>query len=128
MMGDKIRALTAPVAHGCVFLRAVESKETHDDWDPPSSRVSAGDDSVLFAVAPSVDDAVEFEIWRGDPDFPVPDLLHEGPISLAHGVIVLHDPDEDFRIQVPGLGYGGPLSILVNDVVFPRKIQIVLRF
>lgn len=128
MMGERIRALTAPVEHGCVFLRAVESKETHEDWDPPSSRVSVGDDSVLFAVVPSVDGDVEFEIWRGDPDSPLFEVLHEGSIALAHGVIVLHDPNDDFRVQIPGLGYGGPLSILVDDGVFPKKVQINLRF
>lgn len=128
MMGERIRALTAPVEHGCVFLRDAESKETHESWDPKSSRVSWSDDSVLFAVQPSVDGEVDFEIWRGEPQSPLADVLYEGSITLAHGRIVLHDPNDDFRIEVPGLGYGGPLSILVDDVVFPKKVQIALRF
>jgi hypothetical protein len=127
-MGERIRALTAPVEHGCVFLRDTESKETHEDWDPPSSRVSAGDDSVLFMVQPSVDGEVEFEIWRGAPQKPLADVLYEGSIALAHGRIVMHDPNDDFKIEIPGLGNGGPLSILVDDAVYPKKVQIALQF
>jgi hypothetical protein len=128
MMGKRIRALTAPLEHGCVFLRDAESKEAHESWDPKSSRVSWSDDSVLFAVQPSVDGEVEFEIWRGEPESPLADVLYEGSIALAHGRIVMHDPNDDFRIEIPGLSYGGPLSILVDDVVFPKKVQIALRF
>jgi hypothetical protein len=127
-MGEQVRTLKAPVEHGCVFLRDAESKETHEDWDPLSSRLSAGDDSVLFAVLPSVDGDVEFEIWRGGPDSPLADVLYEGSIALAHGRIVMHDPNNDFRLEIPGLGYGGPFSILVDDVIFPGKVQIALRF
>jgi hypothetical protein len=126
-MGERIRALTAPVHHGCVFLRDVESKEAHEDW-PSASRVSVGDDSVLFAVLPSVEGDVEFEIWRGEPYAPLPLVMYEGSIRLVHGAIVLHDPDDDFKLEVAGLGHGGPLSILVDDVEFPTKVQIVLLF
>jgi hypothetical protein len=128
MMGERIRALTAPVHHGCVFLRDVESKETHEDWDPSASRVSAGDDSVLFAVLPSVDGDVEFEIWRGRPHAALPVVMYKGSIRLAHGAIVLHDADDDFKLEVLGLGHGGPLSILVDDAHFPATVQIVLLF
>jgi hypothetical protein len=83
---------------------------------------------VLFAVQPSVDGEVEFEIWRGEPERPLADLLYEGSIALAHGRIVMHDPNDDFRIEIPGLGYGGRISILVDDVVFPKRVQIALRF
>lgn len=127
-MGERIRALTAPVEHGCVFLRDAESKETHEGWDPNSCGISWSDDSVLFAVQPSVDGEVEFEIWRGEPERPLADVLYEGSIALAHGRIVMHDPNDDYRIEIPGLGYGGPLSILVDDVVFPKTVQITLRF
>jgi hypothetical protein len=127
-MAERIRALMAPVRHGCVFLRAVESKDTHEDWDPPVHRVSAGDDSVLFAVLPSVDGDVEFEIWRGQPYTPLPLVMYEGSIRLAHGAIVLHDPDDEFKLEVSGLGRGGSLSILVDDVDFPTSVQIVLLF
>jgi len=127
-MGERIRALTAPVLHGCVFLRDVESKEAHEDWNPRVSRVSAGDDSVFFAVLPSVEGDVEFEIWRGELYTPLPLVMYKGSIRLAHGAIVLHDPDDDFRLVVPGLGHGGPLSILVDDADFPTKVQIVLQF
>ena len=109
-------------------MRDTDSKEDHKDWDPPSSPVSASDDSVLFAVVPSVDGDVEFEIWRGEPKSPLADVLYKGSIALARGRIVLHDPNDDFRIEVAGLGYGGPLSILVDDLVFPRKVQIALHF
>ncbi|MGE5133609.1 MAG: hypothetical protein ACM32E_11960 [Gemmatimonadota bacterium] len=128
MMGGQIRALTAPVDHGCVFLRDVESKETHEDWDPSVSRVSAGVDSVLFAVLPSVEGDVEFEIWRGEPTAPLPLVMYKGSIRLVHGVIVLHDADDGFKLEILGLGHGGPLSILVDDVSFPAMVQIVLLF
>jgi hypothetical protein len=128
MMGERIRALSAPVHHGCVFLRDVESKEAHEDWDPSASRVSAGDDSVLFAVLPSVEGDVEFEIWRGEPYMPLPLEMYKGSIRLAHGAIVLHDPDDDFRLKVLGLGHGGPLSIRVDDGDFPASVQIILLF
>jgi hypothetical protein len=124
----RIRILTAPVHHGCVFLRDVESKEAHEDWDPSFSRVSAGDDSVLFVVLPSVDGDVRFEIWKGEPYTPLPLVMHEGSIRLAHGSIVLHDPDDEFKMEIPGLGQGGPFSILVDDADFSTKVQIVLRF
>lgn len=114
--------------HGCVFLRDVESKEAHDDWDPAVSRVSARDDSVLFAVLPSVEGDVEFEIWRGEPYMPLPLVMYKGSIRLVHGAIALHDPDDDFRLEIPGLGHGGPLSILVDDADFPARVQIVLLF
>jgi hypothetical protein len=127
-MGERIRALTAPVHHGCVFLRDVESKEAHEDWDPASSRVSAGDGSVLFAVLPSVEGDVEFEIWRGEPYMALPLVMYKGSIHLAHGALVLHDADDDFRLEVPGLGHGGPVSILVDDANFPTKVQIALMF
>jgi len=127
-MGERIRTLTAPVEHGCVFLRDAESKETHESWDPESSRVNGSNDSVLFAVQPSVDGEVEFEIWTGQPERPLADVLYEGSIALAHGRIVMHDPNDDFRIEIPGLGYGGPISILVDDVIFPKRVQIALRF
>jgi hypothetical protein len=127
-MAERIRALTAPVHHGCVFLRAVESKEAHEDWDPSASRVSAGDDSVLFAVLPSVEGDVEFEIWRGEPQTALPLVMYQGSIRLVHGAIVLHDADDDFRLEIPGLGHGGPLSILVDDAEFPASVQIVLLF
>src|SRR5437016_2916310 len=117
-MGERIRALTAPVHHGCVFLRDVISKETHDGWDPSASLVSAGDDSVLFAVLPSVEGDVEFEIWRGEPYAPLPLVMYKGSIRLAHGAIVMHDTDDDFKLEIPGLGHGGPLSILVDDAEF----------
>jgi len=78
VVGERIRALTAPVDHGCVFLRDVESKEAHEDWNPRVSLVSASDDSVLFAVLPSVDGDVEFEIWRGEPYIPLPLVMYEG--------------------------------------------------
>jgi hypothetical protein len=90
--------------------------------------VSAGDDSVLFAVLPSVEGDVEFEIWKGEPYAPLPLVMYKGSIRLVHGTIVLHDPDEDFKIEIPGLGHGGPISILVDDIDFPEKVQIVLRF
>lgn len=127
-MGERIRALTAPVHHGCVFLRDVESEEAHEDWNPSASHVSGADDSVLFAVLPSVDSDVEFEIWRGEPYMPLPLAMYEGSIRLLHGAIVLHDSDDDFRVEVPGLGHGGPLSILVDDADWPEKVRIVLRF
>jgi hypothetical protein len=127
-MGERIRALMAPVRHGCVFVRDVESKEAHESWDPQTSLVNAGDDSVLFAVLPSVDGDVEFEIWRGEPYMPLPLVMYKGSIRLAHGAIVLHDPDDDFKLEVSGLGHGGPLSILVDDANFPTKVQIVLLF
>lgn len=123
-----IRILTAPVHHGCVLLRDVESNEAHEDWDSSFSRVSAGDDSVLFAVLPSVDGDVKFEIWQSEPYTPLPLVMHEGSIRLANGWIVLHDPDDDFKIEISGLGQGGPFSILVDDADFPTKVQIVLRF
>jgi hypothetical protein len=128
MIGERIRALTAPVHHGCVFLRDVESKETHEDWDPPASLVSAGDDSVLFAVLPPDDGDVEFEVWRGEPYTPLPLVMYKGSIRLAHGAIVLHDPDDEFKLEISGLGHGGPLSILVDDADFPAKVQIILLF
>lgn len=128
MMSERIRALMAPVLHGCVFLRDVESKETHDDWDPAVSHVSAGDDSVLFAVLPSVEGEVEFEFWRGEPSDPLPLVMYSGSIRLVHGVVVLHDSDDEFRLEVSGLGRGGPLSILVDDTRFPASVQIVLLF
>lgn len=127
-MAERIRALTAPVQHGCVFLRDVESKEAHEDWNPRVSLVSAGDDSVLFAVLPSVEGDVEFEIWSGEPYTPLPLVMYKGSIRLARGAIVLHDPDDDFRLEVPGLGHGGSLSILVDDTDFPARVQIVLLF
>jgi hypothetical protein len=128
MMGERIRALTAPVDHGCVFLRDVESRETHEDWDPSASHVNAGDDSFLFAVLPSVEGDVEFEIWRGEPSAPLPLMMYKGSIRLVHGTVVLHDADDDFKLEIPGLGHGGPFSILVDDVYFPTMVQIVLLF
>jgi hypothetical protein len=127
-MGERIRALTAPVHHGCVFLRDVESKEAHEDWNPPTSHVSGADDSVLFAVLPSVDGDVEFEIWQGEPYKSLPVVMYEGSIRLLHGAIVLHDADDDFKLEIRGLGHGGELSILVDDANWPEKVQIVLRF
>lgn len=127
-MAERIRALMAPVQRGCVFLRDVESQETHEDWNPRISHVSAGDDSVLFAVLPSVEGDVEFEIWRGEPRTPLPLVMYKGSIRLLHGLIVLHDSDDDFKLEVRGLGHGGPLSILVDDTDFPARVQIVLLF
>jgi hypothetical protein len=109
-------------------LRDAESTETHESWDPKSSRASWSDDSVLFSVQPSVDGEVEFEIWRGEPESPLARVLYEGSIALAHGRIVMHDPNDDFRIDIPGLGHGGLLSILVDDVDFPTRVQIALLF
>lgn len=120
--------LLAPVEHGCVFLRDAESKEAHEDWDPRSYRVSWKDDSVLFSVQSPVDGKVEFEIWRGQPESPLAAVLHDGSITLAHGRIVMHDPNDDFRIEIPYLGHGGPVSILVDDVDFPTKVHIALLF
>jgi hypothetical protein len=127
-MGERIRALSAPVDHGCVFLRDAESKETHGYWNPESSRVSASGDSLLFSVQPSVDGEVEFEIWRGEPKEPLARVLYDGSITLAHGRIVMHDPNDDFRIEIPGLSHGGPVSVLVDDEDFPKKVQVVLLF
>jgi hypothetical protein len=127
-MGERIRALSAPVDHGSVFLRDSESRETHGNWNPESSPVSFSDDSVLFSVQPSVDGEVEFEIWRGEPKGPLAKVLYNGSILLAHGRIVMHDANDDFRIEIPGLGHGGPVSILVDDEDFPKKVQVVLLF
>lgn len=127
-MGERIRALSAPTDHGCVFLQDVESKETHGSWNPASSRVSSGDDSLLFSVRPTVDGQVKFEIWRGEPENPLPRVLFRGSIALARGRIVMHDPNEDFRIEIPGLGNGGPVSILVDDLDSPQKVQVVMLF
>jgi hypothetical protein len=127
-MPERIRILSAPVDHGCVFLRDAESKEAHASWDPRSSRVDVSDDSILFSVQPSVDGAVEFEIWRGKPESPLPRVLYEGTLALAHGRVSMHDPSQEFKIEVPGLGSGGPVSILVDDLDFPAKVQIALRF
>lgn len=88
-------------------MRDAESIETHERWDPGSSRVSWSGDSVLFSVRPSVDGEVEFEIWRGEPKDPLAGVLYEGSILLAHGRIVIHDPNDDFRIEIPGLGHEG---------------------
>lgn len=83
---------------------------------------------MLFSVRPSVDGEVEFEIWRGEPKDPLAGVLYDGSIFLAHGRIVMHDPNEDFRIEIPGLGHGGRVSILVDDEYFPKNVQIVLLF
>lgn len=127
-MARRIRILSAPVDHGCVFLRDAESKETHGSWEPRSSRVNATDDSILFSVQPSVDGEVEFEIWRGKPESPLPQVLYEGSLALAHGRISMHDPNQDFKIEIAGLGAGGPVSILVDDLDFPARVQIALLF
>jgi hypothetical protein len=127
-MGKLIRALLAPVHHGAVFLEDTESKETHERWDPESSQVNWGDDSLLFSVRPSVDGDVEFQIWRGEPEIPLTGALYQGSITLAHGRIVMRDANDDFRIEIPGLGHGGSVSILVDNVDFPGKVQIALLF
>jgi hypothetical protein len=126
--GERIWSLTAPVRHGCVFVRAVESKETHDGWDPATSLVSAAADSVFFAVLPEVDGDVEFELWRGEPDRRLPVVMHEGSMDLMHGAVVFHDPDDEFKLEVSGLGRGGPLSVLADDGDFPAHVQIVFQF
>jgi hypothetical protein len=109
-------------------LQDAESKETHDDWDPRARPVSWKSDSVLFSVQPSVDGDVEFEIWRGGPESPLTEVLCEGSIALAHGRILMRSPDDDFKVEIYGLGRGGPVSIMVDDVAFPSKVQVALLF
>jgi len=127
-MAELLRKLVAPVDHGCVYLRDAESRSPHLEWDPATSNVSLSGDSVLFAVQPSVDGHVVFEIYRGRPERALAETLFEGPIKLAHGRIVMHDPNEDFRLEIPELGHGGEMTILVDDVNYPASVQIVLRF
>jgi hypothetical protein len=125
-MGERIRALTAPVEHGCAILRDSESKATHE-FDP-SRRISEIDNSVMFVVQPEVDGEVHFDIWRGEPEENLPEVLFDGEIALTYGRMVLSDPNEDFRISVPGLGHGGRVGILVDDLDYAERVQIVLRF
>jgi hypothetical protein len=82
----------------------------------------------MFAVQPAVDGEVKFDIWRGDPEETLPESLLESEITLAHGRIVLADPNEDFRVSVPGLRNGGRVSVLVDDLNYPAEVQVVLRF
>jgi hypothetical protein len=127
-LGDRIRQVVAPVEHGYVLLRDAESTEAHVGWDPDTALVSYAPDSILFSVRRSADGEVALEIFRGIPDRPLDNRLLAGEIYLAHGRIVLHDPNDDFRVEVPGLGHGGPLSILVDEIDLPAKVQIVLEF
>jgi hypothetical protein len=125
-MSERIRVLMAPVQHGVVILRDAESKTTHE-WDP-SRRTSEARDSVMFAVQLSEDGQVCFEIWRGEPQEHLPELLFDGEIVMRHGELVLADANEDFRITVPGLHHGGRVSIFVDELNYTAKVQIVLRF
>lgn len=127
-MAELIRQLTAPVDHGCVFLRDAESKETHSAWNPGASPVSWSEDSLLFAVQPAVDGPVEFEIWKGEGDGRLADVLFEGSIRLLHGRLIMHDPNDDFRIELAGLGHGGGVVISADHPYSPARVKIDLLF
>jgi len=101
-MGERVRALSAPVDHGCVFLRDAESTGTHESWDPKSSRVSWSDDSVLFSVQPSVDGEVEFEIWRGEPKVRWPECY-----TKARSLLPMAESSCTIRMTTLGLIFPG---------------------
>ncbi len=123
-----VRSFVAPMEHACLFIRDVDSEASHDDWNPAEAPVDAHPDSILIGVQAGVDGPVSVKVWRGEPEAALSTTIFEGSIRLQSGRLSLHDPNEDIVVQVPYLGGGGPLSILVDDADYPTQVQVVLGF
>ncbi|MFD7308030.1 hypothetical protein [Promicromonospora sp. NPDC059942] len=120
-------AFLAKIEHGCLILRDARSDDDVSDWDPTSSNWHQEGSSVIFGVQASVDGPVECEVWRSDPPTALSVNLLETALPCPSGWLALHDPNEHVRMQFVGFPESALCSVMVDDLQFPSKVQIVLR-
>ncbi|MCF0078609.1 hypothetical protein LZ269_14495 [Streptomyces lomondensis] len=120
-------AFLAKIEHGCLILRDAGSDDDVSDWDPTSSSWHREGSSLIFGVQASVDGPVECEVWKSAPPATLPANLFEESLPCPSGWLVLHDPNEHARMQFSGFRNSVLCSVMVDDLQFPSKVQILLR-
>jgi hypothetical protein len=119
-------AFLAKIEHGCLILRDTASDDDVSDWDPESSSWYQEGSSLIFGVQAGVDGPVECEVWKSDPPETLPASLVEVSLPCPSGWLVLHDPNEYTRLQFAAFREFVLCSVMVDDLQFPSKVQILL--
>ncbi|MFE9745365.1 hypothetical protein ACFYOT_10705 [Saccharothrix saharensis] len=117
----------AKIEHGCLILRDVGSDDDVTDWDPVSSNWYQEGSTLIFEVQAGVDGPVECEVWKSTPLEVLSANLFEASLPCPSGWLVLHDPNGYARMQFTGLRDSVFCSVMVDDLQFPSKVQILLR-
>ncbi|MEF9881742.1 hypothetical protein [Streptomyces sp. P9-A4] len=128
MVADSpVVSFLAKIEHGCLILRDAGSDDDVSDWDPASNSWYQEGSSLIFGVQASVDGPVECEVWKSIPPVMLPASLFVTSLPCSSGWLVLHDPNEYARMQFTGFRGSVACSVMVDDLQFPSKIQILLR-
>jgi hypothetical protein len=127
VVNSPVVAFLAKIAHGCLILRDATSEDDVSDWDPESSSWYREGSSLIFGVQAGVDGPVECEVWKSDPPETLPANLFEVSLPCPSGWLVLHDPNEYARMQFAAFRESVLCSVMVDDLCFPAKVQIVLK-
>ncbi len=82
-----------PVEHGLIYVRDRDSTEAHLSWDPSTSHIDVGEDSIAFAVRPSVDGHVSINVWDGARADEAAEDYFKGDLRTPSRYLLLHDAD-----------------------------------
>lgn len=92
---------TTRFAHGLVIAAAVESVDTHEDWDPGTDIVHGGRDSLYISVRQAASGPASVQCVQGpyQPDGKV--IVYSGNLTLPKASIEISDPNETVRLIIP---------------------------
>ncbi|MDT0382075.1 hypothetical protein RM572_25265 [Streptomyces sp. DSM 42041] len=105
------------------MLRGIEAEFYHSDWDPDLTPVDVGNDSIMLAARFMVEGLVTVKIWKGKLETRLPYTIHAGILSHPRKVLVIHDPNEEVRMEFRG---EGAVRVAVDDVDLAERVDIVL--
>lgn len=115
-------AFLARIEHGCLILRDALSDDDVSEWEPQSSMWHREGSALIFGVQPSVDGAVECEVWKATPPAELPVTLLEVSLPCPSGWLVLHDPNEHVRMQFGAFRDPVTCAVTVDDPQFPSRV------
>lgn len=126
MVGTRVVYFGAVIHHGCLFLGDVNSDSDMSDWSPGESSWHKEGNRVVFNVLPGVDGMVECSVWRGPPPDVLPYELFGDKFSCPSGWLEIYDAAGCVHVKFPAKRDTLAFRVMVDDVDFPAKIQIIL--
>lgn len=126
LVAQLLGSSSAPVQHGCLVVRHLDSSGDVSDWDPGATPFYNAGDAVIFGVLPAVDGPVSVEVWDGAPDQLLENVLFSERIASGSGRILVEDPNGKISIEVNGPPGHVILSVFVDDATWPENIQMII--
>jgi hypothetical protein len=116
----------ASFPHGLLVAAAPESVDTHAGWDPSSTLVHAGSDSLYIGVQQAASGLVGVACIAGPCDSTIGIKLFEGHLFLSSARLCISEPTGVVSLTVSLDEANNAIEVFGDDADEPSEILIVV--